>query len=337
MKRNLLTTIIATMILMGCNATQTTKPQIQEYKPENKKIFVFNEKSPKLQQYGYSTFCISPKDKDYRTCLKNLPYRDYVYKKGYYETNEPIQIDIYDNEFWPVVLETGEKYFLKIRKGRKHDDLLSLEEYKAIKNFKKQPLVPESEIFIVATQKLYDSQSFTLSTGETIYEDKLNHIRELSKKYKNQADIANLLIKMDIKKDDIENRFFISPKQTELTSEAKLYIGLNDSDIWLRFSVQYQSSDWLFVHSYKVAADDYRWQSPKLSFKRDNSARNVWEWNDSAATNKHLEIAQKLAKAQKSTIRFQGSKYYADRTLTDQQKQNLLDIITLHKLMKTPL
>ncbi len=105
-----------------------------------------------------------------------------------------------------------------------------------------------------------------------------------------------------------------------------LYISFYQKNPILRFKVKYYDDDWLFVHSFKVAADDYRWQSPEYDFKRDNASGDVWEWIDIPATEKEIEVSKALAISENSIIRFQGNQYYSDKKLEADQKQGILDL-----------
>lgn len=347
---------VSLMLLVGCQTTQQAsfEPSINQsvtnseevdnkntssfvYNPQGKEEFVFHTKAESLQQYGYDKFCGNTKS---FACYNRLSYSKYLGMRGFFDTVEPVKKDYSGYEFYPVILENGEKYYFvaNSKYGGKYGSsspIISYEEHLKLKSFKPEPLTEKSLIQIVSKKISYGSKMFELSNGKTVSENKLKLIREVTKRFGNNPDIAEILLGMQISKDEIDFRFFISPQGDSLRSDVQLYIGFNENDEWLRFKVKYYDDDWLFVSSYKVAADDYRWQSPKLTFKRDHSSGSVWEWIDTSASEKELEVAKAIASANKATIRFQGSKYYSDKTLQEDQKSSIQQIIKLFNLMKS--
>lgn len=344
--------LLSLLVISGCEinhvkqaAFETSSSQAQPvkqepsfvYSPAGKEEFVLNKKAEPLQKYGFDNFCPNTKSS---SCYGNrLPYDKYVGMKGYFETNKPVKTDYSGYEFYPVVLENGDRfYFVSNKKhGGKYGSsspIISLKQYEDIQSFSQKPLIPGSSILLVSTEVSYGSKYFKLSNGDSLSEKNLKLIREVCSKFGNKPEMAELLLGMNIKKDEIDYRFFIKPKGDVLRSGAKLYIGFNDKREWLRFKIKYYGDDWLFVSSYKIAADDYRWQSPKISFERDHSSGSVWEWSDVAASDKYIEVAKALANSEKSTIRFQGNQYYSDKRLQDDQKEGIKNILKLFQLMK---
>lgn len=336
------------IFLVGCQTTQQASFQtsnaksgnknttILTYDPQGKEEFIFNKKSEALQKYGYRNFCGSTKT---FACSNRLSYSKYLGMKGYFDATEAVKKDHYGYEFYPVILENGEKYYFVINSKYKGDygsasSIMSYKEHLRMRAFKPEPLVNESNLQVVRKKFSYGSKVFELSNGKIIPEKKLSLIREVSKRFGDNPEVAELLVDLKIEKDEIDSRFFISPKGSPLKSDVQLYIGFDESDEWLRFKVKYYDDDWLFVKSYKVAADDYRWQSPKMEFKRDHSSGSVWEWLDTSASDKELEVAKAIASADEAIIRFQGSKYYSDKTLQAEQKGSLRKIIKLFNLIK---
>jgi hypothetical protein len=344
------------IFLVGCQSTQqapfepsvknkntnvapvvTTNVSTFVYDPKGKEEFVFHTKAESLQKYGYGDFC--PNTKSFSCFSNRLDYSKHLGMRGYFDSVEPAKKDYSGYEFYPVILENGEKYYFVANNkyGGKYGSsspIISYKEHLNLKSFKSEPLIPLSPIQVIGISISYGSKMYELSNGKTISAGNLELIREVSKRFGNKSEIAELLLDMKISKDEIDFRFFVSPKGDSLKSDAQLYIGFNETSQWLRFKVKYYDDDWLFVNSYKVAADDYRWQSPKLTFKRDHSSGSVWEWIDVSAKAKEIEVAKALATSNKSTIRFQGNKYYSDKTLNTEQKESIQQVIKLFTLME---
>ena len=350
MKINRLIIVLGSLMLASCQTTyakqasfvpSTNQQENQGNKSEfvynssGKEQFVFHRKAEALQQYGYDKFCESTKT---FACFNKLPYHKYVGMKGYFDSSEPAKTDFSGYEFYPVILENGEKYYFVANKkyGGKYghsSPIISFDQYTQLKSFKVEPLIPNSPIQLVGNEMSYGTKYYDLSNGKKITDKNLKLIREVCTKFGNKPKMAELLLGMKIDKDDVDYKFFISPTGDSLRSEAKLYIGFNDQSQWLRFKVKFYGDDWLFVKSYKVAADDYRWQSPKMDFERDHSSGSVWEWIDVSAGKEEIKVAKALANAQKATIRFQGNQYYSDKQLQDDQQNSIKKIIELYSLM----
>lgn len=200
------------------------------------------------------------------------------------------------------------------------------------------PIVPGCSIGVIYEnpndpENLAYAPSYKLTNGDGIKHEDLLLIRELCELHDNDPKLAELLVRCDIAKDDIDRYYFIFPKDYGLSTFSP-YISLKSYGQGLRVRIQYTGDDWLFVQSYKVAADDYRWQSPESDFERDHSAGTVWEWLDVPATQGKIEIAKRLANSEKSVIRFQGSQYNFDRTLTKAHKQSINTILSVFNLLE---
>lgn len=352
MNQRFLLSVISLLMISGCQVNQVKQasfepslPQTQSvkkepsfvYSPSGKEEFVLNKKADSLQKYGFDKFC--PNTKSFACYSNRLSYDKYVGMKGYFETDKPVKTNYSGYKFYPVVFENGDTfYFVSNKKyGGKYGSsspIISLKQYEEVQSFSAEPLIPGSPIQLVSTDVSYGSKSYKLSNGNSLSDKNLKLIREVCSKFGNKPEMADLLLNMNIKKDEVDYRFFITPKGKALRSEAELYIGFNDKDEWLRFKIKYYGDDWLFVSSYKIAGDDYRWQSPKVSFARDHSSGSVWEWSDVPASEKYIEVAKALANSAKSTIRFQGNQYYSDKQLQDDQKEGIKNILKLFQLMK---
>ena len=344
------TTILTCFILLsGCQTSQVRVPEqgvnsakIKDeakvefkYLPGDKEQFVFNTKFQKIQKYGYDSFCPSTET---FACNNRLNYDKYVGMKGYFVTEEPEHTGFGGYNFYPVILENGESfYFVSNEKfGGKYGSIspiIPLAQHIEIESFKPQPLVEGSDIKITDVEVRGSKKYYTLNNEDKITEEKLSLVREVSSKFGNNSELAELLLSTNIKKDEVDYRFFIQPEGTALRSDIQLYIGFTEENTWLRLKVKYYGDNWLFVNSFTVAADDYRWQSPNYQFKRDHSGGNVWEWIDVAVAEKELEIAKKLASSEKSTIRFRGQKYYSDQQLTQDQKDSIKQMLKIHSLL----
>ena len=150
MKSHYLCVLSIFLFLVGCQTTrvkqasfETLAPTTQSnklefvYNPKGKEQFVFHEKAAALQKYGYDKFCGSTKT---FACFNKLPYQKYVGMKGYFDTLKPVKTDYSGYEFYPIVLENGEKYYFVANKkyGGKYGSsspIISFEEYTKLLSF----------------------------------------------------------------------------------------------------------------------------------------------------------------------------------------------------------
>lgn len=318
--------------VLACVVLFAELPVALAYDPAGREEFVFVEKAESLQKFGYDSFC--PDTKTF-ACRIRLPYEKYVGTKGYFVSSTPTHSDVFGYKFYPVVLESGDEYFYVSRKkdGKygSVSPIIPLTQYQELKSFTPEPLVAGSTVVVTKVEQSYGVRTYTLSNGKTVSDVKLKNIRALVARFGGKALLAELLLDADIERDEVEDRYFIQPTGSLLRSDAKLYIGVNTHKTWLRFEVKYYGDDWLFVNGYKVSADSYRWQSPKLEFERDHSSGSVWEWVDVAAGVKEIEVARALSSAQQAVIRFQGNQHYDDVTLAEDQKQSMNTILGIYK------
>ena len=307
------------------------------YEPGDREQFVLAEKSDKLQKYGFDGFCTDTKS---FACRNRLDYDRYVGMKGYFNTDEPSHTDFSSYQFWPVVLENGrELYYVSNPKyGGKYGssaDIVPLEQHEQVTRYSAEPLVPGSQILVESVEISFGRDVFTLDNGDKVGRDKLNHIRSIASQFPaSQEKIAEQLLAFQITHDEVENQYFIQPNGSVLGNEAKLYIGLKPDKSWLRMKIKYYGDNWLFVQSYKIAADSFRWQSSSLSFERDHSGGNVWEWIDKSPTEEDIRNMQALATAENPIIRFQGKQYYSDFKLTGEQKNSITSTLRLYELLQ---
>ncbi|MDZ7663153.1 hypothetical protein [Thiohalophilus sp.] len=316
--------------------TQTQQPTVS-YMPGDREQFVLAEKPDQLQKYGFDGFCT---DTESFACRNRLDYERYVGMKGYFNTDEPSHTDFSGYQFWPVVLENGREFYYvsNPKYGGKYGssaDIVPLEQYEQAASYSAEPLVPGSKILVESVEISFGRDVFTLDNGDQIGRDKLDHIRNIASQFPaSQATIAEALLSFRITHDEVENRYFIQPKGSALRNEARLYIGVKPDKTWLRMKIKYYGDDWLFVRSYKVAADSFRWESPSLEFERDHSGGNVWEWIDKSPTDEDLRNMRALAAAANPIIRFQGRQYYSDFKLTGEQQSSITSILRLYELLK---
>lgn len=160
---------------------------------------IYNEsgKSNKICKIQFSVTC--PKQKSPKAS-------EYINARGYFNYNEPIEVEYGYN--YKITLENGKDYYYflytKIRNTDSllvtpGDELIPIDMYYGMINFEEQPLVKGSDILIInkagRSTLRNDSYSYiyTLSNGKTIWEEKLRDIRILVENFGVKPEKAHLL------------------------------------------------------------------------------------------------------------------------------------------------
>jgi hypothetical protein len=117
-----------------------------------------------------------------------------------------------------------------------------------------------------------------------------------------------------------------SPHGGATNNAMYLYAGINGGPPYLKLRINYFASDWLFVKSYifNVDGEVFTIDTNYGDVKTDNGIVNgesmVWEWWDGDPTSENLSMLKKIADSKKTLLRYEGSKYRSDRTVTAQEK-----------------
>ena len=119
-------------------------------------------------------------------------------------------------------------------------------------------------------------------------------------------------------------------------STIHLYIGKKgEADPYLRFVLRYSDDDWLFINDASINIDgDVRSLDLGSDWERDNGSGDIWEWVDVVATDSHIDLIRDVIKSEKSIIRYNGSKYFDDRTITSTQKRALQNVLNAYEALK---
>jgi len=154
-----------------------------------------------------------------------------------------------------------------------------------------------------------------------------------------QAVYRNALKKMRIETDKFNGIKFYTDRSTPYYanySTFHLYIGKPEGgDPYLRFKVRYSDDDWLFVDSASINIDgDVRDLDVGSDWERDNGSGDIWEWVDVNATESHLSLVRDVINSKSAVIRYFGSQYRDDRTITSAQKRALQNVLDAYEALK---
>lgn len=143
-------------------------------------------------------------------------------------------------------------------------------------------------------------------------------------------------LKFDVNFDDFENKTWIhSKKQPRYANTLGFftYIGMNDSgQFWRRLVVRYHGDEWLFLKSIIIKTDTGTYQFDASNSKNDHNA-DVWEWIDIPVNTYESYMLKDIISSKQTKIRFNGSQYHYDWTLSSNVIQGLKEIDDYYYLM----
>ncbi|EPJ49514.1 MAG: hypothetical protein OFPI_24730 [Osedax symbiont Rs2] len=303
------------------------------FNPNGKEVFSLKAKPKILQKNGYVRFCQNTVKLN---CKNKLPYLRFLGMRGYFDSSAPTKTDHKSYEFYPVVMQNGDKYFFLSLKntGGKYGVDSPIKLVSLGQNFDKSPIAEASKITLVAQYRSFDSIYYTLSNGAVIERQQLQYIRDISANYSEQAQISELLLNTSIEKSELYNNYFISPKNAATDTGIKLIIGLSEQRQWLRLKISHRASQQLHFNGYSIVADELLWRSPPLAFSSKQSEKQYNQWFEISANQQEVKIVKALAAAGRGLIRFHGPKKSVYKLLKGHDKQHLADSITLFALLQ---
>ena len=139
--------------------------------------------------------------------------------------------------------------------------------------------------------------------------------------------------------DDISGiTWYYNPYFTHYNNDNKtsLYIGQNNSKIWLRLKMSYEGDDWIFFDNAYLSFDG---ETKEIFFNkyRDKETDNgyggrVWEWIDVSVNDELLVFLKNMVKGNTLKIRLSG-KYTDTRNITGNEKKALEDILLAYDVL----
>lgn len=345
--------LISIIFFFSCGESLTRNVFINRnfvYNPINKVEFVINNSFIGGGKNEYNDICV-----ELTSICRDYLNSSYEGKKGYFVTGEPIRSHKYTSNpiFYLIILENGKEFYFQARANTDYfantDDIVPYEDWIEKENFKSQniegtdieivsyDIIDYPDAYLIKPDEQYQRKLYLLDNGEYLTQENLNVYIKLSnileKQNLNKSKLFNIISYLKVEYDKIDDLFFIEPEFSS-KSYVKFYIRIRDKSITLRCKIRYYASDWLFINSFKILADDYRWESPTYNFKRDNAYGQIWEWIDIIPSEEFIKVSKEISNSKESLIRFNGSNYYNDVILTDDIKQGINSIVQLYELIK---
>jgi glycerol kinase len=185
--------------------------------------------------------------------------------------------------------------------------------------------------------------SYQSTEAEELYYGTVDSLKELelieekAKADKEKADkerLVNATRKMRVKVDDMKNiTWYYDKSSPQYINQNGFYsyIGkMENSNPFLRLQINYAANDWLFIDSYIIKVDDEIYNITQSSYgeiKRDNGNGGIWEWLDRNVGISEYNMIRAVAYGKDVKIRFVGDDYYKDKTITEQQKTALRNVL----------
>ena len=161
-----------------------------------------------------------------------------------------------------------------------------------------------------------------------------------------QAKADELLSTMKLEEDIVRGMRFYYPSgwkfysngswAADLTCFIRPYLGQDDTHTWLRLIYNYTGDSWVFFKSLIIAADDERFTKSFNYFDivHDNGGGDVWEYIDTEVSDSDIEMLWAIANSEQAIIRFQGDDYSYDYTVSDSDKQDIRDCLTVYEALQ---
>lgn len=160
------------------------------------------------------------------------------------------------------------------------------------------------------------------------YIEKINFYTNL-KKEKKAEELSKILSNMTKKYDDIKNITWYRDKSSPKYANSNGFYLYFSKDT-LRLNIQYYADDWLFIEKVIIKTDKQMYiLSPR--FERDNASGKIWEWADLYVDKSGMGIIEDIINSSSVKMRYEGSKYYKDISLTEKQKKALKDTLFAFK------
>ena len=151
--------------------------------------------------------------------------------------------------------------------------------------------------------------------------------------------IKRLRPTMRYQKDEFNGGWYYPKSSPKFVNLNGIYIYFNYVDDAtgpnnLRFRIQYQAEDWLFIERYRFLIDGRELVYIPEDPKRDNGDGGIWEWFDDPINANSQEIVEALIKAKTVKVRFEGKDYYKDKVITPIQRADLKHTLDMYEALK---
>ena len=211
---------------------------------------------------------------------------------------------------------TPSKLIAMAKLSYERDDLAGLDEIRL--NFKK-----------------YHPESNEIKNVESL---RLNLVaqREKAAQDKKQKEMT-AVTRLKKKYDDVSGiTWYYNPYFTHYNNSnlASLYIGKDDSKVWLRLVMSYYGEDWIFFKSAYLSYDGHTREIyfDEYSEKQTDNDSSVWEWIDISVDSSLIVYLKEFSKSKSPKMRLSG-KYTHTRNLSAKEIKGIQDVLLAYDVL----
>lgn len=200
-------------------------------------------------------------------------------------------------------------------------------------SFDKDDLVKLEEICL--NLKKYHPEADEIKDAESL---RLNLVRKMEKAAKEKKEKEMTAVtRLRKKYDDVSGvTWYYNPYFKHYTNSnlASLYIGKQDSKVWLRLIMSYYGEDWIFFKSAYLSFDGNTREIffDEYSDKKSENDSSVWEWIDVSVDSSLLMYLKEFVKSKSPKMRLSG-KYTHTRTLSAKEIKAFRDVLLAYDVL----
>jgi len=102
----------------------------------------------------------------------------------------------------------------------------------------------------------------------------------------------------------------------------------------LRLNIQYHAEDWLFIKTYNFVVDGKTYSIFPDDVETDSGyGGKIWEWYEVPLNLNTYNLIKDIVNSKVAKIRFNGSQYYDERTISSKQKKALKNVLTVYEVL----
>ena len=201
-------------------------------------------------------------------------------------------------------------------------------------NASKTELTPEQQDSIAKAKHDSIKVADSIASIEKFRADSIAAARQKEK----DETIAKLSKKFRFNEDEFGDRTWVyhntTPKYTNRNSIHLYFQKDKDGNVSnLRFRVQYESGDWLFIRNMIFNIDGENVQFIPDDMETDcGYGGRIWEWCDESSIY-NQELIHKIANAKSVKVKFNGRQYYDTKTMSAKELQAFKETFDYYKAL----
>ncbi|MDB4090924.1 hypothetical protein N9528_01200 [Crocinitomicaceae bacterium] len=191
----------------------------------------------------------------------------------------------------------------------------------------------EIEVAEYAQKHLDSVQKLKESLLDIIYGNLYEYAEEQGWDKMSKSEFEKLEETLKVKGDEFsKSQLYEHPSSPKFINKNGFYLYYlktsSDSNPIFALKAQYLDDDWLFIESAEASVDGALYSLDIGNWERDNSGGKIYEWG--FMRNPSYNLIVNIIKSKTTKIRYDGSKYYDDRTISSTQKSAMKDVLQVY-------